>query len=158
MISNIYESLLLELSEPLKCEQLVPDPNNTCLIALKEGIDVQIEPDPEGERLIIGCNIGVIPPGGYRASVFIEALKFNGLPSPQLGAFAFNSDNDQLVFFTKLRMQNLTGQQVYEYLTKFTAKALTWKKEIDAGRVPQVETESSKFITGRRAGPFGMTP
>lgn len=158
MISNLYESLLIELSEPLKTEQLVPDANNSCLISMKEGIEVQIEPDEKGENLVLGTHLGAIPPGAYQQNVFIEALKSNALPAPQVGIFAFHKEIDQLVLFSKLPMQDLTGLEVYEYLMNFTAKAISWKKTIDNGEVPRVETDSSKFITGRRAGPFGLTP
>jgi len=156
MVADVYETILLELSEVFKIPPLKPDPNHSCLIKLKNGCEIQIEPDAAMENLIIGANIAAVPPGGYRANIFREALKFNGLPPPKKGIFAWSKKADQLVLFSILPLKNLTGTKVAELIVPFTAIAMKWREAILAGHVPQVEVVTSGGKAPRGGGLFGL--
>jgi hypothetical protein len=157
MVSDAYEAILSELSEALKIPALKPDPNNSCLIRLESGLEVQIEPDTNLENLLIGTNIAQVPPGAFRTNVFKEALKHNALPPPTPGTFAWSRKADQLVLFTDIPMKNLTGAKVAELLIPFAATAIKWGEALKAGQVPRIEIASSAS-TPSSGGLFGLQP
>jgi hypothetical protein len=153
MVMDLFESLLHELGQIMKIEDLRPDEHNTCLIRFREGgLEVQIEPYQKGEFLLIGSTIGVLPPGRYRESVFREALKANGLPPPRHGTFAYIAKSDRLVLFSLLSLREINGEKIASFLTPFMEKALSWKQQIEHGDVPIAET----VILGRISGPGGL--
>lgn len=153
MVMDLFESLLQELGEIMKIQDLRPDEHNTCLIRFKDGgLEVQIEPFQKGEFLLIGCTIGVIPPGRYRENVFREALKANGLPPPRHGVFAYIAQSDRLVLFSLLSLRELNGEKIASFLTPFMEKARSWKQQIERGDVPIAET----VVSGRISGPGGL--
>lgn len=157
MITSAYEAILIELSEALKIKKLAPDLNNSCLLKMKEGVDVQIEPDPSGERLIMGSKLGNIPPGAFRTNIFLAALQTNALFPPQVGVFAWSDHVDEFILFAKIPMRNLNGTMLHDMLKTFTTKAASWKKAIDGNQVPIVQTETNKIIASR-GGLFGLRP
>lgn len=157
MVGNAYDTLLEELARELKIKQLKADDNNSCLIKLKDGCEIQIEPDERGENIILGTMIAQIPSGAYRANVFKEALKTNGLPPPRPGIFAWSDTADRLILFRILPIKQLTGSKVAEAIYPFAAVAIKWKETIASGQVPKVE---SGAITGgaTAGGIFGLRP
>jgi len=157
MITNAYEAILIELSEALKIKKLAPDLNNSCLLKMKEGLEVQIEPDQSGDRLLMGSKLGNIPPGAYRTSIFLAALQTNALFPPQIGVFGWSEVSDQLILFVKIPMSNLRGDVLNEMLSAFVIKATIWKKAITGNQVPIVQTETNKIIASR-GGLFGLRP
>lgn len=156
MISSAYEAILQELGTSMKIEGIKPDSNNSCLLELKEGVYVQIEPDETADWLIMGTKLGNIPPGSYRTQLSKAALQTNALQPAPLGVFAWSEAADVLVLFTKIPVKHLDGIKLHEILTKFHAKALIWKKAIEENKVPMVESETNKIIASR--GLFGLRP
>jgi len=153
MLTNRLAVILQELGKtsfiPLK--DLAPDKNNTCLLHLPGGIDLQLESDDDEKNLIVACKLPEILAGPYRQNIFREALKANNAPYPRFGDFARR--NDQLVLFELLNYQELNGELLAEFLQKFVAKALSWYQAITNNLVP---TEQSARSSG--GGLFGLMP
>lgn len=154
MVANLFETLLQELgrTEVIPIQDLHPDRNNSCLIRLKGGLEIQIELDGRQERLIIGCDLGAVSTGRYREEVFREALKANGLPYPRWGDFAYSQKSDHLILFQKMHTRDLTGEKVADFLTHFLEKAFQWRDALQRNEVPVV----AGFGTTRPMGMFGL--
>jgi hypothetical protein len=155
MVTDLYGSLLEELGKILEIPDLHPDRNNSCLIKLKNGLSVQLELDRSGQFVIIGSELGVVPPGRYRENLFREALKANDMPYPTYGTFAYSKKSDKLVFFRKLRNQELTGEIIAAELTPFSEKAIIWKEALEHGDVP---IANQAMNAQRSSGMFGLKP
>ena len=154
MVANFFESILQELghTEVIHLYDLHPDSNNSCLIKLKGGLEIQLELDKSQESLLIGTDLGQIAAGKYREDVFCEALKANGLPYPRWGDFAYSQKSDHLVLFHKLNVKDLNGEKVADFLTHFLEKAFLWRDSIMRNDVPVVtDTHASK-----PTGMFGL--
>lgn len=152
MIKDLLGALLEELGHSLKIPDLHPDRNHTCLIALPEGIKVQIELDQRSENIIMGADLGLLPVGRYRMSLFREALKANGLSHPLHGVLAYSNKTEHLILFEMLRTKDLTGEKIATSLGPFVEKALRWKNAVEKGEIPSVAT----FRTS--SGMFGLRP
>lgn len=157
MVMNPYETLLKELEEVLEVGRLKPDKNNTCLISLKNGLNIHIEPFQDEHYFLLTTNLGTIPPGPYRTDVFKEALKANAFPQPRFGTFAFSEDQQQLVLFKLFPYHEITGEQLASYLEHFMERALKWKEHLDRGDVPLAETLAQSGRGPRpSSGIFGL--
>lgn len=156
MLTDLLSTILQELGRTnlLSLANMRVDKNNSCLIKLRNDLQVQIELDSDGENLLIGCDLGYVTPGHYRQSVFCEALKSNGLPPPHTGIFAYSTKSEHLILYHKMTTKNLTGEKVADVLASFADKALTWSKAISTNEVPIV----SNIRTSRVAGMFGLRP
>lgn len=153
MVTDIFDSLLQELGKILKIS-LHPGKRNSCLIKLKEGIHVQIELDNAGEFLILGSDLGPIPPGKYRENLFKEALRSNGMPAPRNGVLSYSKQADHLFIFEKLPLKNLTGSRIADQLAAMTPKAIIWKDALAKSEIPAIP--STGFRSG--GGLFGLHP
>lgn len=151
MVSNLYESLLQELGQVLGLE-LTPDKNNSCLVKLKGGLEVQFELNPTGDRFLMGTNLGSAPPGRYRDALFREALKTNGMPPPRPGVLAFSPKADCLVLFRWLPAREINGERIAFLLGPFAERAMAWRQAIQHGDIPQFEGPSARG----HAGLFGL--
>jgi hypothetical protein len=152
MVSDFFGTLLQELGESLKIKDLHLDEHNSCLIKFPSGLEIQVEPDSREEFLVIGTTIGVVPAGRYRETIFREALKANSMPLPRYGVFAFSTKTENLILFDTLHMKDLTGTKVFDHLSAFAEKALTWKEALSHGDVPSIHGSYS----GTHTGMFGM--
>jgi hypothetical protein len=154
MIANLFESILQELgkTDVIPIQNLHPDGNNSCLIRLKGGLEIQIELDKSGTMLVIGCDLGSPAAGRFRENIFREALKANGLPSPRWGEFAYSQKTDHLVLFHKMHTRDLTGEKVADFLSHFLEKAFLWRDALEHNDVPVV----SGTQTSRPLGMFGL--
>ncbi len=153
MVGDFFSVLLQELGEILQIKDLAPDDNNSCLLKLKNGISVQLEPAKKDGFIVMGAKIASIPPGRYRENIFREALKANGLPPPQQGIFAFSKNNDQLVLFEMISLQDLSGAKLNDHLVPFSEKVKTWQDAISRGDIPPVGTATAG---SRPKGIFGL--
>lgn len=154
MVTNLFESILQELghTEIIPVHDLHPDKNNSCLIRLKGGLEIQLELDSKNDYLIIGCDLGPISNGRFREETFREALKANGLPYPRWGNFAYSQKSDHLVLFEKLHTRDLNGEKVADFLTHFIEKAFLWRDSLLRNEVPII----SGIHTTRPIGMFGL--
>lgn len=156
MISDLFSSLLQELSEPLKIKDLKPDSNNSCLIKFQTGLEIQLELDSSGEFFLIGTTFGPLRPGRYRENIFREALKANGMPYPRYGTFAYSKKTDNLILFDKLHVKDLTGVKIFDHIRPFTEKALLWKEALARGDIPSIL--SGSYSGTPAGGIFGIRP
>lgn len=154
MATDLFSSLLQELSAVLKSGPFNPDSNNSCLLKLPNGMHVQIEPDRKGPYIILGTDLGEVPPPGkYRKELFRAALIHNGLPEPKEGQFAYSKQSNHLVFFKSLPIENLTGEKIAEHLAPLAEKGLIWKEALSRGDVPFLSITGSPPSFG---GLFGL--
>ncbi len=155
MVAELYETLLTEVGTILGVS-LFPDSNNSCLVKLKSGLQVQMEMERSGKSFIIGIDLGPVPTGSYRQQLFREALRANGLPYPRLGILAFSQKSGHLILFDPIDVHDLNGERIAFRLSPLSEKALKWQDAIQRGEVPIVETPSKS--TGRPLGVFGLRP
>lgn len=153
MVQDLFGTLLKELGDSMGNIQLHPDQHNSCLIRLKEGINIQLELDRAGEFLVLGCNLGTVPPGKYRENLFYDALRTNGLPPPLHGILAFSQKTNHLVLFEKIYVKDLTGEKIAAEITPFVQKAVIWSEAIKKSEVPHFTAPYTKKTGG---GIFGL--
>ncbi len=152
MVKALFEALLEELGKTLKISDLHPDRNNSCLISLPNKLKLQLEMDSHAQNILLGCDLGPIPPGRYRENVFKEALKSNGLSGPNHGTVAFSQKTEHIILFKYLNVKDLTGEKIADAIGPFTEKALKWKTALEHGEVPL----ASNLQTS--SGMFGLRP
>lgn len=155
MVTDLFGTLLQELGQSLGHIELHPDHNSSCLIHLKEGINIQVELDRGAQNLILGCNLGTVPPGKYRENLFNAALKANDLPPPLHGILAFSQKTQHLILFEKINVRDLTGEKVAAEVNPFAQKAVTWSEALKRNDVPAIEAHGAPRGGG---GMFGMRP
>lgn len=80
MVTSIFNLILQELSKTrlfATVSNLQANLQNTCLIPLPDGLEIQLELDRHEKNLLVISIIGQLLPGQYRDSVFKEALIAN---------------------------------------------------------------------------------
>jgi len=155
MVTDLLGSLLQELGRILEIADLHPDRNNSCLIKLKEGFNIQLELDRSSQFLTLGADLGMVPPGKYRENLFREALKANGMPPPLYGTLAYSKRTDHLILFEKIQVRDLTGGKIAAEITPFTEKAKIWEDAVKRGDVPVI---NQMYTSGKSSGMFGLRP
>jgi hypothetical protein len=154
MVTDAFGLLLQEVGKLLQIPKLEPDAHNSCLINFPGPISIQMEIDRSGNSLILGCDVGTLPPGRYRELVFREALRSNGLPLPHFGEFSYSKPADKLMLMEQIPMQDINGDKIISVLNPLLEKAKYWKETISRGEVPSIATTSSPSKGG--AGMFGL--
>lgn len=139
MIGDKFAVLLEDLSKHLSMD-LKPDENNTCLLNIRDTIEIALELEPNQEYLVIGAVIGKLPSGKFRLDSLFGALKANAKPYPRLGTFAYSKQLGSLVLFEMLDLDVFTAEDILTFLTPFIKKAIKWKETIDSG-VPAPDVE-----------------
>jgi hypothetical protein len=155
MVIDLLGSLLQELGQLIGVPNLQPDANNVCLIKFKGNVYIQLELDRSSQFLIMTSDLGSIPIGRYRETIFFEALKANGLPPPHNGIFGYSKQADRLILFQMLSIKDLTGNKISDALAPFLEKAKIWKSSIEKGEIPPV------VLPGGATAPkgiFGLRP
>src|SRR5262245_19403177 len=135
MVSDVLGIVLTELGRLLNIPDLKPDQNNTCLIKMPKGPKIQLEMAKTGDGILIGIELGQVPPGRYRIDVLKEALKSNGLPLPRYGIFAWSRKADTLILYKKFPLKDLTGEKIAAFLSPFIEKANKWTEALAKGEV-----------------------
>ena len=152
MVSSQYGALLKEFEPFFNCS-LTPDENNSCLIQLESGINIQIELDRYG-FLLIGSRLGLVHMGRYRDLFIRQALKSNEASLPSTGIFGFSKKSSQLILFLKLDPSHLNKESVFRILPPFINKVKSWKEAIEKGEIPLIQqTKTSKK---EPSGIFGL--
>jgi hypothetical protein len=147
-----FEELLNELGAQLGVT-LHPDRKGACKLKINETSHVQIECDAHQENLLIATFICDVPPGKYRENILKDALKANE-PYPKNGTLAYSDRNNKLVLFAYLRLSNIDGKKLAEFLTIFLDKANQWRIGVETGHTSHLVTTQSK----QPSGMFGMKP
>ena len=141
MSTGALEHILDEIGESIGVSLQAND-NNTCYVSIPGGCDIQMEILEDGENFLLIAEIGSIPLGKYREDIFKESLRFNGMPQPQVGFFAYSETDDTLNLLEIFPLKGLTGNRVSEIIPAFTNKAMVWKEAIQRGEIPQMTAET----------------
>lgn len=153
MVTDVLGVILGELGALLNIPDLKPDEYHTCLIKLASGTTLQIEQSKDGQTLLIGSELGVVPPGRYRIDLFKEAMKANAQPLPRYGTFGWSKKTDNLVFFRRIPLKELTGEKLHAMIPPFVEIVKKWKEAIDHGDIP---LNNSFYTSGGKGGLFGL--
>lgn len=148
-----FENLIHELGKVMDVS-LHPDTHQSCLIAFPaEDLSVQIDLDSDTEHILIGTQLGELPPGIYRENILSQALRVNGTSQSPRGILAFSEKNNALVLFQFLKIAFLNGEKLHDFLTLFCEHAKIWKESITRGEIPQMENDT--YTSGDSM--FGLT-
>ena len=158
MVASEFDNLLQDLSKILNIKDLHLDKNGTCLLKYPSGLKVHIEPFPKRDAVLIFALITEIAPGGFRQSVFKEALKANGSPAPRHGTFAFIKESSTLVLHTLISLKEINAIKVSDHLKALVEKSEFWKTTIESGRVPEADSMRTSMTRGSSLGIFGLRP
>lgn len=145
---------ILEELSVLMNGKLTSNQNSTCMFKFNDTC-VQLEVDKKGEHLLIVAELGTVPVGKYRETLFQEALKQNGIAESSSGSFAYSKQADTLILFDMLHVKDANGQKVFDLLTPFCTKAKSWTEAITRGEIPLTSTVAA---TGGTRGLFGFRP
>lgn len=118
---------------------LKPDALRSIRLRIMDDFFVQIEQDNTAKNILLGCQLGEIPPGSYRKNLFEQALVLNGLGTEPKGTLAFSKKKESLILFQFFPINNLEPEQFYQYFRLFIGHAKIWIASIREGVVPQIE-------------------
>jgi hypothetical protein len=153
MVTDVLGVILQDLGAALNIPGLHPDEHNTCLIRLNE-VHVQIEMDQKSQQaLILGVDLGEIPPGKYRENIFKQALKANGQIPSSAGIFGYSTQKDHLILFEMVDLKEAKGTKLAQTVTELIEKSQIWIEAIRSGNLPILSTASS---SKGPAGLFGL--
>ncbi len=151
MVSSQFGAILKEFETFFNCK-LEPDINDSCLINLEMGMNLQIELDRYG-LILIGCRLGAVHMGRYRDNLIREALKSNEATRPSTGILGFSQKSSQLILFIKLNPNFISIHQIPTLLPPFLTKAKLWAEAIGKGEVP---TPINSIGSSKPSGIFGL--
>lgn len=132
MIADKFTVLLEDLSKHLSMN-LTPDEHNSCLIVIKDKLEIQLSLDSSQKYLIVGSVLGELPSGKFRQDCLYAALKANARPYPLLGIFSYSRKINSLVLYEKINLNVFDINNILSILTPFVKKAMTWKEALDNG-------------------------
>ena len=133
---DFFTDILKEVGRLLNVA-LKPDAHDSCAIVLRDKITLRLELDKARENLIIGSEIGELPPGRYREEVLKAALLSNGAPPPLMGTFAFSKRRNALICFEMMDVKDFTPDRIVALLPPLIEKAEKWQEALLRGQVPQ---------------------
>lgn len=145
-----FDGLMEELGKILETK-LHPDHLNVCLLKYPDGLTVQLEVDRE-DRLLIGSEIGTLPPGRFRQDFLEQTLKANSQDF-HLGTFGYSKKSGGLYLYAYIRLENLSGQKIADFLGPFMEKARLWSTSLASNKIPVLETAGS---AKKSSGMFGL--
>lgn len=134
MVSSQFEEILKDFEPFFNCS-LKPDANDSCLIKMTSGVNIQIELNSYGS-LIIGCRIAALQMGRFREQVIQEALKANSCSSPFSGSFGYSSKSQNLILFIIVDPKELEVNKILDLMQLFTTKAQLWVEALAKGELP----------------------
>ncbi len=141
-----FEEILGEFGK-LVGAPLHPDKRGACKLSVNNILHIQIEMQPEKERLLLACMICEIPPGKFRENILKDGLRTNW-PYPLHGTLSYSEKNNKLCLFEYLSLENFTPQKLLDNLKAFIAKADSWRVGIEQGQtgalIPSVKKGESK--------------
>lgn len=143
-----FEDLIRGLGEMIGVSLHV-DSHQACLIDFpNDGVQTQIDLDAQGDRILIGSELGNLGPGTYRESVFKRAMRVNSLPRIAQGYLAYSDRKDSLILFQHLMLSSLTPEKLHNYLSRFVNHARLWKESLAVNDLPRIEEAPQSGSSG----------
>jgi hypothetical protein len=139
MTADRFAELLAELGVELGIS-LHPDKRGACRLRIDETYHVQLECDGSQENLIVFSFLCELPPGKFRENILKDALKAN-TPYPLHGALSYSERNNQLALHASLRLSQLNGKLLADFLVAFMEKAKQWRQAVETGNTSQLVTQ-----------------
>ncbi len=137
-----FTELLEELGDLLNTD-LRPDVRGHCKISIDDTWNVQIEFQPERERLLIASFLCDVPPGKLRENILKDGLKANW-PTPKGGVLCYSERNNKLCLFDYVSTEHLTGKQLASALDAFITQGKSWQKAVETGTTSDLVPSSKK--------------
>jgi hypothetical protein len=134
-----FDSLIKDLGKIMNIS-IKPDKTGVCKLIFGDSIELYIEPTKYKNKILVGSEIGNIPPGAFRTRVLHEALIFNGSPPPRPAVLSY-SDKDALVAFQFLNINKLSGQSLLEFINQFLYVIESWSEGLVTGNFPTTATQ-----------------
>lgn|GEM_PF-1674967 len=142
-----YEELIKQLGEVIGVP-LEPDPRQSCCIFFPaDDVTLQIDLDTQGDRILVGSELGTLPPGTQREQALRQAMKVNGLPRSPRGHLAFSDRKDSLILYQFFKLANLDAVKLHSQLTRIVNHARLWKEALAKGEIPRIE-ETPTGVSG----------
>ncbi len=136
-----FEDLIRALGKEMDIT-LEPDSHQSCLLTFpKENLSIQIDLDTSAEQILIGSQLGEVPPGSYRERVFTQAMRVNGTSTTPRGILAYSEMNGTLILFQFLSLAALDGPKLNGFVQLFREHAKAWKEALDKGELPPLEED-----------------
>jgi hypothetical protein len=115
---------------------LEPDKRESCAIQVDKGLRLYLELSPTQDEVVIGCQLGEVPPGPYGTKLLQEALKANGAMTPHSGVLAYSTHAQQLVLFDKVPLADAQADELVSAVQKMLPRARQWHDAIASGQLP----------------------
>lgn len=135
-----FEQLLNDLGLKLNIH-LHPDQHQTCRIQFSRNLFVQIDLDADGDKILIGSDLGRVSPGIYQDRLFRATLQANGALSYPKGSLCYSEKKQSLLLFQYLPLREMTGEKLHKFLLSFLEYARLWIDAIAYGDIPEVAEE-----------------
>jgi hypothetical protein len=137
-----FTELLAELGDLLDTD-LRPDVRGHCKINLNDQWNVQLEFQPERERILIASFLCDVPPGKLRENILKDGLKANW-PTPKGGTLCYSERNNKLCLFEYVSTEQLSGKALASTLDAFIAQGEKWRAAVETGRTSDLVPSPKK--------------
>ena len=141
---------ILEVLEPYFSCKISADENDSCLINLKNGLQIQIELTRQG-LLLIACKIGTLQHQRLQ-EIFQTALIFNGQSPFEAGSFGFSVKTSELILFKQCEPTQLINIDIKKFMDPFIERALMWTNELSQNQIPSLNSEATASTANRLFG------
>jgi hypothetical protein len=149
-MTDPFETLVHQLGDALGVTLQV-DRNHACAIRVHHQLTIQLQIDPEQEKLLIASLICELPPGKFRENVLSEALKANNLPDPRTGILGYLPMGNRLTLHQRYPFASLDGNKLALYVAGFIDYAELWRTAIERGQASPAPIQGA--VT---TNPFGL--
>lgn len=114
---------------------LHPDAKRACRLNIDGKLHLQMQDEPEKDRILVATMIGDVPPGKFRENILRETLKENSL-YPRFATLGYAERSNKLALFSHVYYPGLHGNSMADFLEAFIEKSLAWKTALETGVLP----------------------
>lgn len=126
---ELIEQLGTALDLPLNVDR-----HGSCSILFDEQIAIYIEPSKQ-DQILLGSFICPLPPGKFRETVLLSALKANHVLYPRIGVLSFSEKENKLAIHKDILIENTTGDIIADHIAEFVAVCLEWRNSIETQNI-----------------------
>jgi hypothetical protein len=139
---NPFEDLIRELGQKIGLT-IIPGNNQSCRLKVSKELFVQIDLDANGDKILIGAELGPLVQGSYRDAVLKQAMCVNGTSILPRGVLAFSEKNNSLVLFQFFSLAYIDAEKLFRFLKLFIAHARAWISSIAHQELPEIAKEAT---------------